>query len=238
MDATDAVAVKLARAGDQDAFRVLVERHSRAVFKLAYRVTGSESDAEDVVQETFLKAWRQLPRFEERSSFGTWVYRVGVNCALDHRRRRPGREVSATPVDSEGPVAGEETAAGETWDPERQATGRGTRGAGCTQAMDELSPAERTAFVLRHFEGRSIEEIGQIDGAADQRDQAQRLPGRPEDAADARTAGGVNDVDQATGRTSGRRGARALPVRREPGRRGGRDTPGGVRPSAGLTSRR
>jgi len=163
MDATDAVAVKLARAGDQDAFRVLVERHSRAVFKLAYRVTGSESDAEDVVQETFLKAWKQLPRFEERSSFGTWVYRVAVNCALDHRRRRPGREVSATPVESEGPVAGEETAAGEAWDPERQAQGAELRRR-VQQAMDELSPAERTAFVLRHFEGRSIDEIGQIMG--------------------------------------------------------------------------
>ena len=163
MEATDAVAVKLARAGDQDAFRVLVERHSRSVFKLAYRVTGSESDAQDVVQETFLRAWRQLARFEERSSFGTWIYRVAVNCALDQLRRRPVREVSATPLGDDEPRIDEETAADDTWGPERQAQ-TAELGRRVHEALNQLSPAERTAFVLRHFEGRSIEEIGHAMG--------------------------------------------------------------------------
>src|SRR5690606_36953862 len=88
----DAAAVALARDGDAEAFRSLVERHSRLVFRVAYRMTGNESDAEDVVQETFLKAYRQLGRFESRANFGTWVYRIAVNCAIDYMRSRPKRE--------------------------------------------------------------------------------------------------------------------------------------------------
>ncbi len=63
--------VERARSGDSDAFRLLVEQHSRAIFRLAFRMTGNEEDAEDVVQETFLRAYRQLDKYEARSSFST-----------------------------------------------------------------------------------------------------------------------------------------------------------------------
>lgn len=79
----DEAAVARARGGDRDAFRLLVERHSRAVYMLALRLTGNCHDAEDIVQETFLKVHRQLGRFESRASFGTWVHRIAVNCAVD-----------------------------------------------------------------------------------------------------------------------------------------------------------
>ena len=105
MDAIDAQDVNLARAGDETAFRRLVERHSRAVFQLAFRMTGSEPDAEDVVQDTFLKAYRELKRFESRSSFGTWLHRIAVNCSYDLLRQRPRQK--AEPLDAEerrGPV--------------------------------------------------------------------------------------------------------------------------------------
>ena len=69
-------AVERARSGDRDAFRLLVEQHSRAIFRLAFRMTGNEEDAEDVVQETFLRAYRQLGKYEARSSFSTWLYRI------------------------------------------------------------------------------------------------------------------------------------------------------------------
>jgi len=88
MEGSDAAIVQQVRSGEPDAFGVLVERHSRSLFRLAYRMTGNESDAEDVVQEAFLRAYRQLARFEARSSFGTWIYRIGVNCALDLMRSR------------------------------------------------------------------------------------------------------------------------------------------------------
>jgi DNA-directed RNA polymerase specialized sigma24 family protein len=81
-------AVTRARGGDTEAFRFLVDRHSRGVFRLAFRMTGNEHDAEDVVQETFLKAYRKLSAFEERAQFGSWVHRIAANCAYDLLRAR------------------------------------------------------------------------------------------------------------------------------------------------------
>jgi RNA polymerase sigma-70 factor, ECF subfamily len=166
----DGVAVALARGGDSEAFRLLVERHSRSVFNLAYRVTGSRQDAEDVVQETFLKAYRQLARFESRASFGTWVHRIAMNCSVDLLRARPSREHAA---DTEhlnamtGSVDG--TMVPPTLTPERLMAS--TQVGNCVeQAMTRLSPLERAAFVLRHYEGRSIDEISRAlhigEGAA------------------------------------------------------------------------
>src|SRR3954471_8499611 len=105
MELTDAAFVAKARSGDADAYRVLVERHSRALFRLAFRMTGNESDAEDVVQESFLRAYRQLGKFDERASFGTWLYRIAVNCALDLVRSRKRRAEQQPAEDSrEDPV--------------------------------------------------------------------------------------------------------------------------------------
>src|SRR5437016_6985315 len=102
MEWSDETAVARARSGDADAFRLLVERHSRPLFRLAFRMTGNESDAEDVVQETFLRAYRQLAKFDERASFGTWLYRIATNYTLDLVRARnrrseqwPARDESA-----------------------------------------------------------------------------------------------------------------------------------------------
>src|SRR5512145_1862254 len=101
MPQTDAAAVALARGGDSEAFRALVERHSRAVFRLAHRMTGNAHDAEDVVQETFLRAYRQLGRFESRANFGTWLHRIAVNCSIDLIRSRPHKEASHEAADLE-----------------------------------------------------------------------------------------------------------------------------------------
>src|SRR5688572_19070296 len=92
MDASDRAAV-LARArhGDGEAFRALVEEHGRRAFQLAFRMTGNEQDAEDVVQESFLRAYRQLNRFEARANFGTWLHRIVANCAVDAIRARRAR---------------------------------------------------------------------------------------------------------------------------------------------------
>src|ERR1022692_2355599 len=99
-------AVERARAGDSDAFRLLVEQHSRAIFRLAFRMTGNEQDAEDVVQETFLRAYKQLHRYEARASFGTWLYRIASNYSLDLVRSRKRHPQTAL---EESSVAGEES---------------------------------------------------------------------------------------------------------------------------------
>src|SRR2546422_11779660 len=85
---SDAAAVERTLAGDPDAYRVLVERHSRGLFPLAYRMTGNEQDAEENVQDAFLRAFRKLGQIETRANFWTWGYRIAVNCALDRRRER------------------------------------------------------------------------------------------------------------------------------------------------------
>ncbi len=72
---------------------MLVARYSQVVFRVAYRITGNESDAEEAVQETFLRGYQKLANFEGRSSMATWIYRIGANCALDIvSRRRPEHE--------------------------------------------------------------------------------------------------------------------------------------------------
>ncbi|HVL67762.1 MAG TPA: sigma-70 family RNA polymerase sigma factor [Vicinamibacterales bacterium] len=163
MPQTDAAAVALARDGDSEAFRALVERHSRAVYRLAYRMTGSQQDAEDVVQETFLRAYRQLGRFESRANFGTWVHRIAVNCSIDLIRSRPHREAAHDTMDLEqfGPAIESTDAAGAS--PERLMLSTEVQER-IGEAMNGLSRMERAAFMLRHFEGRSIEEISRSLG--------------------------------------------------------------------------
>ena len=153
MHLDDAAAVAQARGGDEEAFRVLVERHSRSIYRLAYRMTGRPEDAEDVVQETFVRAYRQLSRFEARSNFATWLYRIGFNCAIDYMRARPHRESAEshetlerlTPG-SDAPSIDDLVYAGEI----------GTR---VQEALNALSTQERAAFLMRHYHGCSIEEI-------------------------------------------------------------------------------
>jgi RNA polymerase sigma-70 factor, ECF subfamily len=165
MEAADADVVARARDGDIEAFRALVERHSRGLFHLAYRMTGDEGDAEDVVQETFMKAYRTLHRFESRANFGTWLHRIASNCALDVIRARRRRGPLAGPRDAEDPDAGEAVDDLPATDPapDRLVYGAEVRGR-VAAALGDLSPNERAAFVLRHFEQRSIEEIGGLLG--------------------------------------------------------------------------
>jgi RNA polymerase sigma-70 factor (ECF subfamily) len=162
MPHTDAAAVALARDGDSDAFRTLVERHSRAVFRLALRMTGTAQDAEDVVQETFLKAYRQLSRFESRANFSTWLHRIAVNCSIDLIRSRPHRESSQDLSDLDQ-FGGDDRGHTGQASPERLMLSTEVQDR-VTAAMASLSQMERAAFVLRHFEGQSIDEISRALG--------------------------------------------------------------------------
>ena len=144
----DEALVQNAQQGDADAFRELVERHSTRVFRLCWRITGDEASAEDAVQETFLRVYRSLHRFDARSRFGTWLHRIAVNTAVEiMRKRRP-----ETHLEEPEPLPSTEPG------PERAALSQEVQRSVRT-ALGELSPMERTAFVLRHFEGRPIAEI-------------------------------------------------------------------------------
>ena len=158
MEAEASGAVERARSGDNQAFRLLVEQYGRAIFRLAYRMTGNEQDAEDIVQETFLKAYRQINKFDARASFSTWLYRIASNCSLDLIRKRKTRERNRERgPDPDRDVLG--SFPSPTPGPDRELYS--SQISLCVNAaLDELSGQERVAFILRHFEGLSIEEIG------------------------------------------------------------------------------
>lgn len=164
MDESDGAVVARAQSGDGDAFRLLVERHSRSVFRLAFRMTANEHDAEDVVQETFLRAYRQLRHYESRSSFSTWLYRIASNYALDLIRMRK-RHADQHDSDSEDERSVVDNLAAATPAQDRLVFSGEVRDR-VAAAMEELSGLERSAFVLRHFEGLSIEEIGGMLGTS------------------------------------------------------------------------
>lgn len=167
MEWTDAAAVAAVRAGNREAFRSLVDRHSRSIFRLAFRMTANEADAEEVVQETFLRAYRRLDRFEERAEFSTWVYRIATNCALDLLDRRKHAKQEDPLYDEEDEREIQLPSGAPS--PERQVLS-GEMRQRVARAMNELTAAERTAFTLRHLEGQSVEEISRAleikEGAA------------------------------------------------------------------------
>jgi RNA polymerase sigma-70 factor (ECF subfamily) len=161
MDATETAAVLArARQGDSEAFRALVERHSRSVFRLAYRMTGNEQDAEDVVQDALLRAYKQLGRFESRANFGTWLYRIVANCSVDLMRAKQSRHDITRRESLDEAI---ELPSNDAPGPERLAQSAEIQQR-VRDALDGLSPLERAAFILRHHEGRSIEEISKTLG--------------------------------------------------------------------------
>jgi RNA polymerase sigma-70 factor (ECF subfamily) len=159
---SDAVAVERTLAGDREAYRILVERHSRNVYRLAYRMTGNQHDAEEVVQEAFLRAYQKLSQFAARANFGTWVYRIAANHAIDRMRQRKSedanRALPARETDEGAEMDLMSTVPDAAPSPERLAQS-GQLAAQMRLALRELTPAERTAFVMRHWGGSGIEEI-------------------------------------------------------------------------------
>jgi RNA polymerase sigma-70 factor, ECF subfamily len=155
------VLVNAAKAGDVGAFEELVRRYDRNVFRIAQHITQNREDAEDVVQDAFLKAYENLPQFQGQSKFYTWLVRIAVNEALMKlRRRRPERMVS---LDEE--VRTEEDSMPREiadWSPNpeqqyNQAELKDILG----KTIQGLPPSFRTVFVLRDVEGLSTEETAE-----------------------------------------------------------------------------
>src|ERR1039457_285235 len=88
MGKSDQAAIRAILSGDKEAYGALVVRHSHSLFRAAFRITGNEADAEDVVQEALLRGYQKLESFESRSNFSTWIYRIAVRCALDRISNR------------------------------------------------------------------------------------------------------------------------------------------------------
>jgi RNA polymerase sigma-70 factor (ECF subfamily) len=141
--------VERARGGDLDAFEALVRQHGPAVYRVALRMLGDPADAEDAAQDAFLQAWRSLRSFRGESRFSTWMYRIVTNRCLNELARRRALE----------PL--EETAPSERPGPEQVAVARSELEL-LRKAVDELTPEQRAALVLREFEGCTYEEIADV----------------------------------------------------------------------------
>jgi RNA polymerase sigma-70 factor (ECF subfamily) len=161
----DCFLVREVQGGNQAAFEQLVHAHDQAVLRLALRITGSESDAQDIHQEAFLKVYTKLAGFRFECSLSTWIYRIVSNLCLDHlRRTRNHRENVAI----EGKIGAEEynlldqlPAAGAAHNPEQQLLGR-ELGTHISSALQTLTPRERMVFELKHFQGLKLRTVGQI----------------------------------------------------------------------------
>jgi RNA polymerase sigma-70 factor, ECF subfamily len=155
MEKSDDAIRRAVLSGDRDAYQFLVSRHSQLVFRVAYRITNNEADAEEAVQETFLRAYQQLESFAGRSSMATWIYRIAANCALNVvARRKPEIRIGEENDPEQHQVVLPDGAAG----PEQILLSREIAAAQ-KAAMRELTPLEQTAFTLRHIEECSTEEI-------------------------------------------------------------------------------
>jgi RNA polymerase sigma-70 factor (ECF subfamily) len=144
----DASLVRRAVAGDEKAFGQLVDRHSQRLYRLAYSLVGSGSDAEDVLQETWVGAYRGLSGFEGRSSFGTWLTRILVAQAARWRRDRKRRSRGSEPDENQVGVRSASEAVGSKID--------------LHAALQKLSPEHREIVVLREFEQMSYEEMAAV----------------------------------------------------------------------------
>ena len=153
--------VAQAKAGDADAFSALVRHYDRRVFRMAKQITQNDDDAEDVLQEAFLKAYTHLDDFQGNSKFYTWIVRIAVNEALMKlRKRRSDRSVPLDePIDT-----GEDEVAREiaVWEDNPEDTySREELATLLDDAVQSLKPAYRTVFILRDIEELSIEETAE-----------------------------------------------------------------------------
>ena len=161
--ATAALLVERAKAGEPHAFDALVRRYRKRIFALALHLSGSESDADDIVQDVFIRAFRALDQFEGRSEFFTWVYRLTVNRSLDARRASSRRGESS--IDEYDPRIERAIQVDAAGDPQRGVELRQTY-ARVLRALDALPPDMRTTVVLVTLQGLSNAEAAVVQGCS------------------------------------------------------------------------
>lgn len=147
---TENEAIQLCRSGDPGGLRTLFDLHREKVFRLSWRMLGSPHDAEDAVQEVFLKVFRTVEQWRGDSAFSTWLYRLTANHCLDVLRRR--KVVAFHPL---------EHVAEPSDEADRTGSGGEVLGPALTKALQDLPPAQRACLVMRELEDLSYEEIAQ-----------------------------------------------------------------------------
>ncbi|MER7982774.1 RNA polymerase sigma factor [Streptomyces sp. NPDC095817] len=155
----DRLLVVRASEGDDDAFAVLVRRHSGLMLSLAFRLLGNQADAEDAVQDAFLSAWRRLPEFRRHAEFGTWMYRIVTNRCLT--TLRAGHR--AVPLDAVPEPAARDPGSSPPRTAETDAAATAL-----AAAVHGLRPDQRACWILRELHGLHYEEIAHVTGSSEQ----------------------------------------------------------------------
>jgi len=161
----DTTLIREAQQGNRAAFEVLVRHYDHSVLRLALHLTGSETDAQDIYQEAFLKAYKNLGSFRFECSFYTWIYRIVTNLCLDHLRKRSVRKEDApVAVDHSGEkysVLDQVADVRSGANPERDLMRR-ELGKKIGAALSRLTPRERMVFELKHYHGLKLRTVGEM----------------------------------------------------------------------------
>jgi RNA polymerase sigma-70 factor (ECF subfamily) len=149
--------VQSAQSGDQESFRLLVEPHLEALLRSIYRIVHHESDAQDILQETLVRAFLSIGNFKGNSSFKTWLFRISYNLAIDFLRKnkRNPEELNETALNNVKAGDSPEKAAEMSLELSRVSAG-----------LKRLSPEHREALLLREVDGLSYEEIAEVMGVS------------------------------------------------------------------------
>jgi RNA polymerase sigma-70 factor (ECF subfamily) len=153
----DAV-IKLAQEGNREALKLLFEENKKKIFYLAYQYTKNAEDAEDILQDTFIKAYRSLHRFniQDGNSFSPWLCRIGVNCSIDHLRRNKKRKEKDLAQNNMESLASDDVNS----NPENTSTQKEIREK-IDQTLNKLSGQQRIIFILKHYQQLTTREIAE-----------------------------------------------------------------------------
>jgi RNA polymerase sigma-70 factor, ECF subfamily len=149
--------IERAKRGDRQAFGALVERYQRRVIGVALAIAHNQDDAFELAQETFVRAFENLSKFESRSSFSTWLYRIAANLAIDFRRRE-ARHVVLRGEEAENEIRRIPSQQGDSYGAAR----RSELSEKIRDALDQLTPEHRAVILLREVEGFSYDEISEV----------------------------------------------------------------------------
>ena len=154
--------IQNAKQGDLHAFEELILKHEKIVYNVALRMMNHSEDAKDISQEVFLKAYKHIVNFDERSAFSTWLYRITTNTCIDEMRKRKGKQSYSLEEELENEDGSMQRQIADEGDTPEESILREEQKSEIIQALDNLSEEHKAAVVLRDVKGLSYEEISEI----------------------------------------------------------------------------
>jgi len=164
MAQTDEELIEQSKAGSGVAFEQLIFRYDQEVLNIAARFTQSSDDAKDIYQETFIRVFKGLPKFQQKSEFSTWLFRIATNVCLTHKEKRKRAATVSMDDDDENESAGEYAVSDNQTDSQLYGNEISNR---IESALRELSPQQKLVFTLRHYQDYKLKEIAVMMNCAE-----------------------------------------------------------------------